>query len=68
MPIASALSSATVCGESRRARAIGRPRKIVKPAIAPSSTVIQKLSARVPARAAGIIARYIEVSVFGVPT
>ncbi len=46
MPMAKALRMAMVCGDTRRARAIGNPKKIVNPAIAPSSAVRPKLKAR----------------------
>ena len=44
MPMASALSKPTLPAESRDVRAIGRPTKIVSPAISPSSTVVVKSS------------------------
>ena len=70
MPMASALSTAIIFVETRRARAIGKPRKIVKPAMAPSSTVVRKSSGLPPdddTFIAGIIAARIDPNVFGVP-
>jgi hypothetical protein len=77
MPIANALRRATVSGFRRRARAIGRPRKIVKPANAPSKTVIPNDSrvggvalavVGAPFGSARIIASYIAVRRLGVPS
>ncbi len=77
MPIANALRSATASGVKRRARAIGSPRKIVNPANAPSNTVIPNGSrvggvalavVGAPLGIARIIASYIAVRRFGVPS
>jgi hypothetical protein len=68
MPMAKALRMATVCGDTLRARAIGKPKKIVKPAIAPSSAVSPKLKPRgAVAVFIGFIVSYIAANRLGVP-
>lgn len=72
MPIAIALSAPTTRIGTLRMRAIGNPSRIVKPAIAPRSTVQPKLSGpRCALPKLGSIpriARFIAAASFGAPS